>query len=396
MKKEEKTTDQQDIAIKVEGVYKDFDLPHEKQNSLKYKIVHPFKSKTTIEKQHALKDISFEVKKGEFFGIVGRNGSGKSTLLKILAEIYTPTKGKVTVNGSLTPFIELGVGFNHELTGRENVFLNGAMLGFSTKEMERMYDEIVEFAELEKFMDQKLKNYSSGMQVRLAFSVAIRAKSDILLLDEVLAVGDADFQRKCFNYFRTLKKDRKTVILVSHSMESIKQFCDKALLIKEGSVGLIDSPSAVSRGYNELFSESNHNDKKGNIKRWGKSPNVLKGCEVDVNKDNIVFKVRLRSKHDLKQPILGFILKNSQGTNVAGSNSKLSNCKFDIDSNLESIIDITMPNFFSDGEYQIDLALVEEDGITVIDWWENIINFNIKKEQQSTYLTDPNVKFLKE
>jgi ABC-2 type transport system ATP-binding protein len=395
MKKEEEKTDEQDIAIKVEGVYKDFDLPHEKQNSLKYKIVHPFKSKTTIEKQHALKDISFEVKKGEFFGIVGRNGSGKSTLLKILAEIYTPTNGKVIVNGSLTPFIELGVGFNAELTGRENVYLNGAMLGFSTKEMEKMYDEIVEFAELEKFMDQKLKNYSSGMQVRLAFSVAIRAKSDILLLDEVLAVGDADFQRKCFNYFRTLKKEGKTVILVSHSMESIKQFCDKALLIKEGNVGLIDTPSLVSRGYNELFSEKS-NDERTNKKRWGKSPNIFKQCELDVSKDSIRLKVKLCSDHDLIKPILGFILKNSQGISIAGSNSQLKGFTFDMDSNLETIISITMPNFFSDGRYEIDLAIVEEDGITVLDWWENIKSFNIKKEQQSTYLIDPNVNFLKE
>lgn len=390
-----KKEESEDIAIKVERVYKDFDLPHEKQNNLKYKIVHPLKSKTTIEKQRALKDISFEVKKGEFFGIVGRNGSGKSTLLKILAEIYTPTKGKVTVNGSLTPFIELGVGFNAELTGRENVYLNGAMLGFSTKEMEKMYEEIVEFAELEKFMDQKLKNYSSGMQVRLAFSVAIRAKSDILLLDEVLAVGDADFQRKCFNYFRTLKKEGKTVILVSHSMESIKQFCDKALLIKEGSVGLIDTPSVVSRGYNELFSEES-NDERTDKKRWGKSPNIFKQCEVDVSKDSIILKVKLRSDHDLIKPILGFILKNSQGISIAGSNSQLRGFTFDIDSNLETIINITMPNFFSDGRYELDLAIVEEDGITVLDWWESIKSFNIKKEQQSTYLIDPNVNFLKE
>lgn len=390
-----KKEESEDIAIKVERVYKDFDLPHEKQNNLKYKIVHPLKSKTTIEKQHALKDISFEVKKGEFFGIVGRNGSGKSTLLKILAEIYTPTKGKVTVNGSLTPFIELGVGFNAELTGRENVYLNGAMLGFSTKEMEKMYEEIVEFAELEKFMDQKLKNYSSGMQVRLAFSVAIRAKSDILLLDEVLAVGDADFQRKCFNYFRTLKKEGKTVILVSHSMESIKQFCDKALLIKEGSVDLIDTPSVVSRGYNELFSEES-NDERTDKKRWGKSPNIFKQCEVDVSKDSIILKVKLRSDHDLIKPILGFILKNSQGISIAGSNSQLRGFTFDIDSNLETIINITMPNFFSDGRYELDLAIVEEDGITVLDWWESIKSFNIKKEQQSTYLIDPNVNFLKE
>ena len=224
-----------EVAIKIDEVSKDFNLPHELNNNLKQRLLHPLK-RTSTEKQHALKDVSFEIKKGDFFGIVGRNGSGKSTLLKIIAEIYAPTKGNVTVNGSLTPFIELGVGFNPELTGKENVFLNGAMLGFSKKEMASMYDEIVDFAELEKFMDQKLKNYSSGMQVRLAFSVAIRAKSDILLLDEVLAVGDINFQKKCFDYFRELKREEKTVVFVTHSMYQVKEYCTQALLIDDGKV----------------------------------------------------------------------------------------------------------------------------------------------------------------
>ncbi len=253
MNKQKEQSNLEEIAIKVDGVYKDFDLPHEKQNSLKQKIIHPLKSKRTIEKQHALKDISFEVKKGEFFGIVGRNGSGKSTLLKILAEIYTPTKGEVTVNGSLTPFIELGVGFNPELTGRENIYLNGAMLGFNSKEMDAMYDEIVEFAELEKFMDQKLKNYSSGMQVRLAFSIAIRAQGDILLLDEVLAVGDEAFQNKCYQYFEDIKSENKTVILVSHNMPIIKRFCNRAALINNSKLDLIGSPEKIAEAYSALF-----------------------------------------------------------------------------------------------------------------------------------------------
>jgi len=198
-----------DIALRVDHVFKHFMLPHERISSVKGLFTNIFNSSAlkTKETQHALKNVSFAVKKGEFFGIVGRNGSGKSTLLKMLAGIYQPSKGNIMVDGKLVPFIELGVGFNPELTGRENVYLNGALLGFSHKEVEAMYDEIVTFAELERFMDQKLKNYSSGMQVRLAFSLATRAKADILLVDEVLAVGDADFQRKCFDYFRTLKRN---------------------------------------------------------------------------------------------------------------------------------------------------------------------------------------------
>jgi ABC-2 type transport system ATP-binding protein len=241
-----------DIAIKVEGVSKTFRLPHEKNNSVKGAVINFYRTQRTYEKQEALKDVSFEVKKGEFFGIVGRNGSGKSTLLKMLAGIYSPSKGTITVNGKLTPFIELGVGFNPELTGRENVFLNGALLGFNRKEMNKMYKDIVDFAELEKFMDQKLKNYSSGMQVRLAFSIAIRATSDILILDEVLAVGDIAFQKKCLDYFYQLKKDKRTVILVSHDMEAVEKHCTRAALINNGVLRDVGNPKDISAQYRLL------------------------------------------------------------------------------------------------------------------------------------------------
>jgi ABC-2 type transport system ATP-binding protein len=237
------------FAIKVENVSKEFKLPHEKNTSIKSAVINLFRSNKGYELQRALNDVSFEIKQGEFFGIVGRNGSGKSTLLKLLAGIYYPTKGSITVNGKLTPFIELGVGFNPELTGRENVFLNGALLGFNRKEMQKMYKDIVSFAELGKFMDQKLKNYSSGMQVRLAFSIAIRAQSDILLIDEVLAVGDAAFQQKCFDYFRQLKKQGRTVVFVSHDMASVKEFCDRALLIMDGELQYVGDTNDVASRY---------------------------------------------------------------------------------------------------------------------------------------------------
>lgn len=236
------------VAIEVKNLSKDFVLPHKDRKTLKSFFLNPF-SKIKNEKQHALDGVSFEIKKGDFFGIVGRNGSGKSTLLKCIAGVYHPTKGHIKVNGSLVPFIELGVGFNPELSGRENVYLNGSLLGFSRKEMDAMYDEIVEFAELEKFMDQKLKNYSSGMQVRLAFSVAIQAKSDILLLDEVLAVGDAAFQQKCNNYFEELKSTNQTVVLVSHNMEAIKRFCSRAIFIDEGKISNEGNVYEVSDAY---------------------------------------------------------------------------------------------------------------------------------------------------
>ena len=259
-------TDKQ-IAVKVDHVSKYFKLPTEATNSLRTALVNRFKGIKGYKEQHVLNDISFEVEKGDFFGILGRNGSGKSTLLKIISEIYVPEKGSVTIDGKLVSFIELGVGFNPELTGRENVYMNGAMLGFSTAEIDAMYDDIVDFAELHEFMNQQLKNYSSGMQVRLAFSVAIKAQGDILILDEVLAVGDEAFQRKCNDYFQERKKSGKTTILVTHDMGAVKKYCNKAVLIENGLVKAIGDPFDVSDQYSfdnlESNSHPNGNEDEG-------------------------------------------------------------------------------------------------------------------------------------
>ncbi|MFV8062990.1 ABC transporter ATP-binding protein [Streptococcus hyovaginalis] len=238
-----------EIAVKIEHVSKYFKLPTESTYSLRTAVVNRFKGIKGYKEQHVLKDINFEVNKGDFFGIVGRNGSGKSTLLKIISQIYTPEKGSVYIDGKLVSFIELGVGFNPELTGRENVYMNGAMLGFTTEEVDAMYDDIVEFAELKEFMNQKLKNYSSGMQVRLAFSVAIKAQGDILILDEVLAVGDESFQRKCNDYFMERKASGKTTILVTHDMGAVKKYCNKAVLIEDGLVKAYGEPDDVANQY---------------------------------------------------------------------------------------------------------------------------------------------------
>ena len=243
-------------AIKVTNLHKSFKLPTERAAGLKQAIFNRLKGVKGYTEQKVLRGINFEIKQGEFVGIVGRNGSGKSTLLKLLAGIYTPGQGTIEIYGSLVPFIELGVGFNPELTGRENVYLNGALLGFSNKDMDAMYDEIVRFAELEPFMDAKLKNYSSGMQVRLAFSIAIRARGDILILDEVLAVGDAAFQAKCNDYFASLHGNQ-TVILVTHSMENVRQFCDRAILIENGEITADGKPNEVATAYENIWAKKN-------------------------------------------------------------------------------------------------------------------------------------------
>ena len=242
--------DDRPVVLSVDHVAKSFRLPTEQATGLKQAFINWTKGIKGYREQVVLKDINFQVHQGDFFGIVGRNGSGKSTLLKIISGIYVPEHGSVDIHGKLVPFIELGVGFNPELTGRENVFLNGALLGFSHDQVAAMYDEIVDFAELGEFMDQKLKNYSSGMQVRLAFSVAIKAQGDILVLDEVLAVGDEAFQRKCDNFFTEIKKDpTKTVILVTHSMDSVKKYCNKAILIRDGEIVVSGDKNDVASQY---------------------------------------------------------------------------------------------------------------------------------------------------
>lgn len=242
--------------VEISKLTKSFKIPLEASSGVKQQLINILKGRKGYRVFTPLKDISFTINEGDFFGIVGRNGSGKSTLLKTIAGIYTPNGGNVKVHGSLVPFIELGVGFNPELTGRENIFLNGALLGFSHEEMESMYSAIVEFAELEDFMEERLKNYSSGMQVRLAFSIAIRAHADILLLDEVLAVGDEAFQKKCYSYFDKLKREKRTVILVTHDMAAVERFCTKAAFIEDGHVKMIGKPYRIAAAYSRSNSQN--------------------------------------------------------------------------------------------------------------------------------------------
>jgi ABC-type polysaccharide/polyol phosphate transport system ATPase subunit len=241
------------LAVELEGLSKSFLLPHEQRSTIKEYFLHPFagRRRTSYERNRAVRDVSFSIDEGEFFGIIGPNGSGKSTLLKLIAGIYRPDAGRVHVRGKLSPFIELGVGFNPELNGRDNVILNGTLLGLSRRQLAARFDSIFAFAELERFTDQKLKNYSSGMQLRLAFSIAIQVQFDVLLLDEVLAVGDLDFQRKCFAALEDLRAKGKTLVFVSHDLDSVSSFCDRALLIEFGAVRDLGPAADVVAGYRQ-------------------------------------------------------------------------------------------------------------------------------------------------
>jgi ABC-type polysaccharide/polyol phosphate transport system ATPase subunit len=231
-------------AVEVIDVAKAFRLPHHRRTTVKEYFLHPF-TRTTYEQQMAVNGVSFSIDRGEFFGIIGPNGSGKSTLLKIIAGIYRQDRGEVRLSGLLSPFIELGVGFNPELTARDNIRINGTLLGLSGPELGRRFDKIVAFAGLERFVDQKLKNFSSGMQVRLAYSIAIQVDFDILLLDEVLAVGDQEFQEKCLATFEEFRRTNKTIVLVSHDLDTVQENADRALLLRDGRQIALGQPADV-------------------------------------------------------------------------------------------------------------------------------------------------------
>ncbi len=366
-----------DIVVKVENLSKNFRLPHEKRTSVKSLFVNLFR-RQGYENLNVLRDISFEIKKGEFFGIVGRNGSGKSTLLKLLAGIYYPEQGQIQIKGKLVPFIELGVGFNPELTGRENVFLNGALLGLNRKEVLAMYDEIVDFAELEQFMDQKLKNYSSGMQVRLAFSIAIRAQADVLLLDEVLAVGDSAFQQKCFDYFSSLKREKRTIILVSHNMAAVEQFCDRAILIEKGDIKHIGPSSTVAEMYEDMFlREEAERLRQERVENSSKKPlaydseghvfsvSSIKTFQrgkatrnIDADKD-FVIEVKLHSKVDMEGINIGINIKNHDRVMIFSTDNYARIGTIDLKKNKTTTIRYKVENILNNGVYTINLGIAE-------------------------------------
>ncbi len=365
-----------DAIISVKNLNKTFKVPHEKQDTLKSRAVNIF-SKKSYSKNAILKDINFDIKRGEFFGIVGKNGCGKSTLLKIIANIYQPTSGSLSVNGTIAPFLELGVGFNPELTGRENVFLSGIILGMSRKKIESLYDEIVDFAELREFMDQKLKNYSSGMQVRLAFSIAVRAESDVLLIDEVLAVGDAAFQKKCFDYFQKIKESDTTVCFVTHDMGSVLQFCDRALFIDKGEIAGIGKPEKISELYQLENLTTSKNVSKNNIV---KSIAVFQeNKKEDYILPNEFAELRIDTKIIKNKKFnIGIQIFNEKNIYCFGTNTRSAN----IDPfNLENgkIIFKFKPQL-ARGNYYINVTLVSKDNIEILEQHQQAATFRMKAD----------------
>lgn len=406
-----------EAVIKAEGVYKDFILPHERTGSVKGIFTSMFrKASVKKEVQHALHDISFEIKKGEFFGIVGRNGSGKSTLLKILAGIYQPTKGKVSTSGKLVPFIELGVGFNPELSGRDNVYLNGAILGFSKQEVADMYEEIVDFAELERFMDQKLKNYSTGMQVRLAFAMATKSRADILVVDEVLAVGDADFQKKCFTYFRTLKREKKTVVFVSHDMGAVREYCDRALLIEKSEVMFEGSADETAKEYTRLFlphiyeqmqkeekDKMYEKQKAQKLTKWGAGGVDIRNLQITkkhITEEDEFVEITYETVaiKDFEDEIIpGITIKSGSGDPVCGTNTKIiyPAKRFFIGGKHPKSLksEWLIPNIFNEGDFTVEPAIVSASNNDTLLWWDDAAKFRVTNEQRTPYPVAPRIQY---
>ncbi len=315
------------VAIEARGVEKTFRIPTHRIDSFKERMVHPF-ARPTYRELRALRGVSFDIHRGEFFGIVGRNGSGKSTLLKILASIYRADAGSIRMAGRVAPFIELGVGFDPELTARENVTLNGVMMGLSRREAAQRLDSVLDFAELGEFVDLKLKNYSSGMLVRLAFSVMIQAEADILLIDEVLAVGDAAFQQKCRDVFADMRSGGRTVVLVTHDMTAVQRYCHRAMLLDEGGLTFLGDPEEAGRQYLRMnFAKRTvtvGGDREISVvpdflarvsDAWLEDAGGERVTNVEVGQP-IQLNAVIEARRDLPNPTFGIHCNNADGVNV--------------------------------------------------------------------------------
>src|SRR4051794_18726200 len=359
------------LAIEVEGLEKTFRIPKHQVQTLKERALHPFR-RSEYDELNVLRGVSFEIPNGEFFGIVGRNGSGKSTLLKCMAGIYRADAGTIKVAGRMSPFIELGVGFNPDLTARDNVVINAVMMGLTPQEARERFDDIIAFAELEQFVDMKLKNYSSGMQVRLAFAVMVQSGSNILLIDEVLAVGDAAFQQRCLDEFQRLRDEGRTIVLVTHDMTMVERFCHRALLLTDGEIELIGDPHEVGRRYVERNFETFQShpvpaqpepERKQPSMRAAVSDVWLENdrgerVEVTAHGDTLRLRATIDVKEHVKDPIVDFWVDDEEDARILATSTRPWEDKPPLEPGDRLNVTVETKNILGDGRYHIGCSLL--------------------------------------
>jgi ABC-type polysaccharide/polyol phosphate transport system ATPase subunit len=391
------------IAVSVEGAYKTFRIPHQQYHTIKERALHPFRSRT-YDAFHAMNDVTLQVRRGEFFGIVGRNGSGKSTLLKCIAGIYQLDRGTIGVEGRLSPFIELGVGFNPDLAAEDNVIINAVMMGLSRAEARRRFKDIVAFAELEEFVDLKLKNYSSGMAVRLGFAVSTQVDADILLVDEVLAVGDASFQQKCFEVFQRLKDEGKTILFVTHDMGLVERFCDRAMLLERGTVLSTGDPHEIGLLYNQVnFGELVHGAPVADAGAGGR-PVEITTCRVEAGGElvsdvphgenfEIVYEVLFGDR--IENPVFGVSLRNDMGQTVFASTTQWSHPETGVFEPGETVtVRVQLDAWFGSGRYRMTPSVARRgSGADSLDLREDMASFILHSTRSSGGMIDPPHKF---
>jgi lipopolysaccharide transport system ATP-binding protein len=383
-------------AIDVKGVGKRFDIPSEKTATLFEAITNSALGRTRWEAFWALKDITFTVEKGESLGIIGGNGSGKSTLLKLISNILRPTKGTIKVNGRLTTFLELGVGFQQDLTARENIYLYGRIMGMRSREIDRKIEDIVKFSELERFLDAKLRNFSSGMHVRLAFATAIQTDPEILLVDEVLAVGDMAFQQKCFDYFHQYTQEGGTMVLVTHDLTAVTRFCDKTLLLRNGEAGDLGPTDKVIDTY--VYNNQRMDAAKEKVgERWGTKKAIISDVEfldkyghatLQVSSgDPITIRIHYQARERLMKPVFGVAIHTEQGAHLYGTNTQLGGLQMKpLDA--EGRVDINIPAVpMLYGKYYLTVALHTEDHVHH-DWRNREYSFNVIRNKQDEGMLD--------
>lgn len=379
-------SDDPEIAVEADNVSKKFKLIHERNQSIKAAVMRG--RRTISEDFWALRDVSFQVRRGETFGLIGENGSGKSTMLKCLTRILRPTEGSVRVDGKVSALLELGAGFHPELSGRENVFLNGAILGLSQKELRNRFDEIVDFAGIGQFIDEPVKNYSSGMYVRLGFSVAINVDPDVLFVDEVLAVGDEAFQRKCNEKFAELRRAGKTIVLVSHGMVGVQNLCDRVAWFSHGQLMQIGNPREVIEAYTGTVQTDRQVDQEGH-NRWGSGEGRITDIRFVGEDGGQITKVRsgepatLRLKYEMassiEQPVFGVVISTLEGFQVTGPFSRDAGCVPQV---LEGTghVDITFdPVLLLPGSYDLSVSLYDYTCLHPYDFRQNVLRFDVDR-----------------